>query len=162
MAMKKWDIKKIYSDSVFAFGAHQNFLIGFVRGKMEIEHAKLFNKHMGHFCDNHSNPGYFGVVSQSAGVPSSQARKVISEGMKSFDFVATTVVIEAAKGFWGAAALGFMSALQVSARQSYPNKNFGDFNEATNWFARTTREKGNWTLSQADIESIVKEFIAQF
>lgn len=161
MPVAKRDIKKIHSDNVLALGSYKDLFICFVTGKLDEMSIRPLINHATDFSKTHSNVGYICFVSKSSKVPDSQTRKKLTEFMAGASFVASVVIIESAKGFWGAAALGFMSALQSSARQSYPNKNFGTLEEASKWFANQTQQRGGWTLTSADISAAVESFVDQ-
>ncbi len=160
MVQQNSSISTVFSDECIKLGSWKDIFLAHVVGKANTEIFENLLRYLSQFVATNENQcAYFCFVSKEAKVPDSGARQAVAEGLAQLDLVATAVVLEKAKGFWGAAALGFMSAVQSKAKQGYPLKNFGSLDDAASWFSQVTNERNGWSIRPNEISSIVNAFV---
>ena len=160
MIKNRQKVKILHNSSDLTLGTWGDVFLVNWKGPVTVDVVRNMGKHLLNFCSSRTKPpGYFAVISKTAVVPGSDAKKELSALMSQVDILVSSVYIEGAVGFRGAATLGIMSALQFVARQPYPNKNFGKLPDAAEWFAKTSSDLGKWILDKDDVTFAVSEFI---
>ena len=94
------------------------------------------------------------IVEQGAPLPSTQARTVTAEILRTAPIRLSAMVFEG-QGFGAAAVRGVITGIGLLARTPYPHRTFATVTEAVSWIERETRE--NESMPRRSVEAAVAE-----